>query len=274
MKDDVVKDSAENNEIVDDGFNDILDSLDDDLDGIELESEVILEASSTETGIEETVEDSDIIEPIEVESEDIGYVESEVIDVDVRPDFELADSGTTAETAETFENLPKVSQKVNQISENLPKVSSEDYFDDDEEFLAGDDVEIHDDNVLSIFRQEDNVVSVELMNLYTNDGDLRNKFQLRNDPPVMIIKSSDGQLAQFLLTKNFVNGLNGKFDDVHRAYFGLESKSSRDRKRKLSEGESSGKGFIDNTRDWVIENKFKSVLLLLVLLLVVFGIVF
>lgn len=153
-----------------------------------------------------------------------------------------------------------------------------DYFEDDDEFLAGDDIEIHDGDVLSIFQQEEDVVSVEILNLYTPEGNLRNKFALRSDPPILEIKSSDGQVAQFVLTKNFAHGLSGKFEDAYSAYFGVESKSSKARKAKRAKKTDGSKmTFQDHFNDslnWVQDNKIKTGIGVLVFLLVIFGLFF
>lgn len=208
----------------------------------------------------------------EVVVEEINPMSEDESDEVVGPDSNV---GVEDEADRNDSDVTNTSDSTNMSETSSKAFSSDEYFEDDEEFLAGDDEVVHDGDVLSMFQQEDDVVSVEVMNLYTESGNLRNKFQLRSDPPVLQIKSSDGQLAQFVLTKNFSQSLSAKLDDVSSAYYGLESKSSKLKKNEeKSENKASVGDFLQKIGDWAVDNKLKSGLLLIVVLLVIFGIVF
>lgn len=183
-------------------------------------------------------------------------------------------------------NIEKNSEKLSNVIEafshlsTINKINSGDsvaendneYFDDDEEFLSGEDRTIHDSDVLSMFQQNDNVVSIELKNLYNNDGKLRNSLVLKDDPAVMEIRSSEGNFAQFVLTKEFAYGLYQKSEQAYKAYYGIEPKSVKERRNKDKE-KLTMKDRWHNSLEWMDENKGKSVAFLLLIIVIIWAIV-
>lgn len=130
----------------------------------------------------------------------------------------------------------------------------DDYLDDDEQFLAGDDVVVSESDALSLFKQTDNVVSYEVLNFYDDNGKPRNRLSLRNDPPILHISSSDGQSADFVLTKNFTSGTARMLRDVERAYVGMSPKKSADEKKTF-------RSRVDDVKSWAKANKAKAIML-------------
>lgn len=247
----------------DDSSSEIDASLND--ENVETDNSSTLEADdeSIDKNSEKVAEVNDSSDSDEIVKQD--SIDS-VDETDYYPDDEEDDSNLNLENNENETNVDDLNSKVN------------DYFNDDEAFLAGDDVELHDGDTLSIFQQDENVVSVEILNLYTPEGNLRSRFALRSDPPLLEIKSNDGQIAQFVLTKNFAHGLLGKFDDAYSAYYGVESKSSRNRKKKKrmlkSDEKLTFKDHVVDGMNWVQDNKFKSAIGIIVVLLILFGLFF
>lgn len=107
-------------------------------------------------------------------------------------------------------------------------VSDEDdstgYFSDDEEFLKGDDRVMEQAPTAALLQQMDNVVSYTLKNFENENGRRRSKYALRADPPVFLIESSNGDFAEFVVTRELSAHLEHLFGTVRRGYYGVDAK--------------------------------------------------
>lgn len=130
------------------------------------------------------------------------------------------------------------------------------YFDDDLEFLSGEDTTIFASNDTGIFKQEEGVISWEIINLYKDSGDARGKYSLKSQPPILRVSTNDGESVDFMMTKEFTQTLNSALTDANRAFYGVQPASTK----------KTSKEKIEGYRDWIKENKVKSVILGLVLL--------
>jgi hypothetical protein len=128
-----------------------------------------------------------------------------------------------------------------------------DYFDDDEEFLRGDDIIVHEENDLALFKQDENVVSWEIVNFYKDGLTPRGKMALRNDPPIMKISSSSGDTAEFLVTKDFSKSLGAVLQDVNKAYYGISPKKKSE---KITQAGVKDK--IRSIGHWMLDHKVKT----------------
>lgn len=154
----------------------------------------------------------------------------------------------------------------NDESDNNEAVDS--YLDDDEEFLLGDDSVIADKDVLGLFKQSDNVISYEVLNFYNENGKPRNRMSLRNDPPVLHISSSNGDTADFILTRNFTKNAAYMLKEVDKAYSGI----SPQKNKKIDQEEIQGT--FKKIVSWAKNNKVKSITLgALIALFVVYTII-
>lgn len=115
---------------------------------------------------------------------------------------------------------PMVVEK-DELEPQPSSVVSDSYFEDDEEFLRGDDLVVHENADIALFKQDENVVSWEIVNFYKDGEAPRGKLSLRNDPPIMKISSSSGDTAEFLVTKEFSRSLGSILQDVNKAYYGI-----------------------------------------------------
>lgn len=148
------------------------------------------------------------------------------------------------------------------------EITTDSYLDDDEEFLLGDDSVIADKDVLGLFKQSDNVVSYEILNFYNENGKPRNRMSLRNDPPILHISSSNGDTADFILTRNFTKNTASMLKEIDKAYSGISSKKNK----KIDQEEIQG--FFQKFITWAKENKAKSITLgVLVVLFVVYTVI-
>lgn len=140
--------------------------------------------------------------------------------------------------------------------------SSDGYFDDDEEFLRGDDTLVHESFDIALFKQDENVVSWEIVNFYKDGSTPRGKTALRNDPPIMKISSSSGDTAEFLITKEFSKSLGSILQDVNKAYYGISPS-----KKSLPLTQAGIKNRFQNLGRWMLDHKFKTAVAVVVLAL-------
>lgn len=91
--------------------------------------------------------------------------------------------------------------------------------------LSDEQIEAAED--YAVFKQEDGMVAWSLENFYQEDGSIRSKKQLRLDPPVLRVQGSEGQAAEFVLTKGFTKSLSEGLNDVYRGLFGIHKTKKR-----------------------------------------------
>jgi hypothetical protein len=145
----------------------------------------------------------------------------------------------------------------------IDEVSS-DYFEDDEEFLRGDDITVHENFDLALFKQDENVVSWEIINFYKDGTTPRGKMALRNDPPIMKISSSSGDTAEFLVTKEFSKSLGSILQNVNKAYYGI---SPRKKSEPITQTEIKNK--FRSLGRWMLDHKIKTAVAVVVAALLV-----
>lgn len=110
------------------------------------------------------------------------------------------------------------------------------YFEDDELIEAGDDKVLLEEKNLAIFQQNENVITWEIDNFYNDKDEPKNKTSLRLDPPVLRVKSSDGKIVEFVLTKELSKSFNSVFDEVYKAYFGIKVKDKNNMDQDTIQG--------------------------------------
>lgn len=174
------------------------------------------------------------------------------------PEVSEADSNTLStpgESVSTASNTDPEHPHVLNDEELKPQPTAfktNDYFEDDEEFLRGDDTQIHSDSDLALFKQEDGVVSWKILNFYKDNGTPRSKLSLRNDPPIMQVSDSAGRSVDFILTQNFTKSMSKALEDVNRGFHGV---------RPVSEKKPfSRESFQKKIEDWIRAHKVKSAL--------------
>lgn len=144
-----------------------------------------------------------------------------------------------------------------EISESSDNENEDSYFADDEAVLTGDDTLLQQGKASALVQQGENVVMWEITGLYKEGSNaVKNRWSLRNDPPIFKVEGSDGDFAAFVITKELAGTLAKVFTDVQKAYLGVDpsvvnkpfSQASLQEKRAA---------FIE----WVKEHKVKSGLL-------------
>lgn len=189
--------------------------------------------------------DNTVTEKDEVVSDSAVEVEDEATRGDGVEPEETAESSSVA--AETNEDA-----------------LSSDYFDDDL-FLAAEDSVVHRDQSAGVIEQLEHVVSWQVDNFYGESGKPRNRFVLRQDPPIFKITSSRGDSAEFIVTKSLAKDLEQIFKDVHNGFYGISPKTKSS--NPLSQ-ESISQG-LSNLQEWAVDNKLKAVLIAFVAIVVI-----
>lgn len=99
--------------------------------------------------------------------------------------------------------------------------SVDDYLTDDEAFL-GDDKILEETQASTIVQQLEGVVSWKIEGLYDeNSMKRRSPRQLRMDPPVFTIDSTDSGSGSFYVSRDMAEKLAASFKALDRAYKGL-----------------------------------------------------
>lgn len=129
------------------------------------------------------------------------------------------------------------------------------YFEDDQEWLSGDDLTVHEDINMAIVKQSDTVVSWQVDNFYKENGEPRSARSLKNDPPIFTVGDSRGESVSFVVTKEFARQLESIMGDIHRGYFNVSSKRAKELNQK------GVKGSFEKIKQWVSDNKGKAVVL-------------
>ena len=92
--------------------------------------------------------------------------------------------------------------------------------DDDEAWLKGDDMVLSEDDDAAFIKQVDHTVSWHIEGLYSDRGKTFNQLYLRENPPLLIVESSTGETASFVLSKEMTRTLSTGLNDLKKAYYG------------------------------------------------------
>ena len=95
-------------------------------------------------------------------------------------------------------------------------------FADDDNDAIVDEMDNH-----GLVEQEDDVVFWEIEGLYDSKGKLLPSRVLKRTPPVMHVRSENGEFS-LILTKNLTSHLNYAFESVYKAYFNVSSRGIKE----------------------------------------------
>lgn len=119
------------------------------------------------------------------------------------------------------------------------KIQSEsDYLEDDELWSRAQDEILFSDESSVIAQQEEAVVKWDIQGLYDEDGKVRSKRSLRNNPPLLVVSDSTDVTASFVLTKDLSGNLAKHFENTYRAYYGIRPKKEMSFKEKVTDAKT------------------------------------
>lgn len=260
--------SDENKESVsEETFNNTLDTEDfGSTDSKSVDDEPV---SSEEKPVEsEVLENNESSSKTETFDENDSEFGEEVLDNDEQQSL---DDGTAEEVDDISEYEKYFDDDYEESSarnEELTQRNLDDYFDEDEEILKGTDRALLEERSLAIFQQHENVVSWEIEGLLI-DNRLKKARELKTDPPIFKVSSSDGASAEFLLTKELSKSMANALNDVYKAYYGVDTSY----KRKPMNQETM-KSNMDGFVEWMEEHKLLTVLIAIMVLMVLYSIIF
>lgn len=136
------------------------------------------------------------------------------IDTDTAYEVDLDD--TRSHSDETVANLGEEDDNDDPTGDTASIVDT--YFDDDEEFLAGDDNVLTEEQDMALFKQSGKVIKWRVENLYRPNGEFRRGNLVRANPPVLIISDSDGNEVEFMVTREFAASMRSVMGDAEIAH--------------------------------------------------------
>lgn len=214
-----------------------------DLDMEELTTEFTTDPEKTE----ETEDFNEIIAERDEESSDSEVVE-DVVEEEPEDSDEDEIEGVETGSEEDEETVVKEDEGSVETIVNAEDVKkdAEVPIDDDEVFYAeSDDKVSFSDDDMTIIQQMENVVSWEVTGLYSKDGKMKKKSTLAKKPPIFVITSSTGEMAEFVVSRDTSFELYKTFETIYKAYFGLDNRTRAE--KSLSE---NLKEFGDKTVDY------------------------
>lgn len=144
-----------------------------------------------------------------------------------------------------------------QSGESDAKAFSQKYFEEEILSTSSDDSVIDASEYAAIIEQQEGIVSYRIEGIEDSKGNVKSKKELQVDPPILVVESSNGDAANFLLTKELTRKLADSMEIVYENMSGVKkSKVSTDKE----------------IMEWISTHKIKTGVLVLVMLLVLFGI--
>lgn len=140
--------------------------------------------------------------------------EETTIDADTAYGLDL--DGTKTHSDEAIDDLGEEDDSSDLSNDTASIVDT--YFGDDEEFLAGDDKVLTEEQDMALFKQSGKVVKWRVENLYRPNGDFRRGNLVRANPPVLIISDSDGNEVEFMVTREFAASMRSVMGDAEIAH--------------------------------------------------------
>ena len=140
--------------------------------------------------------------------------EETTIDADTAYGFDL--DGTKTHSDEAIDDLGEEDDSSDLSNDTASIVDT--YFDDDEEFLAGDDKVLTEEQDMALFKQSGKVIKWRVENLYRPNGEFRRGNLVRANPPVLIISDSDGNEVEFTVTREFAASMRSVMGDAEIAH--------------------------------------------------------
>ena len=136
------------------------------------------------------------------------------IDTDTAYGLDL--DGTKTHSDEAIDDLGEEDDSSDLSNDTASIVDT--YFDDDEEFLAGDDKVLTEEQDMALFKQSGKVVKWWVENLYRPNGEFRRGNLVRANPPLLIISDSDGNEVEFTVTREFAASMRSVMGDAEIAH--------------------------------------------------------
>lgn len=136
---------------------------------------------------------------------------------------------------EVYDETDNASQNIDTIDNELRETLDEQVVIEPDENSVPNDTLIEKDYLSSLIEQKDRIVYYEVENIYRNEQSrtYKNRFNMRKDPPVLVVRDNYGNEAEFYLTENLTDELIYTLGEVKRGYLGFSSPKDLDKPTKL-----------------------------------------
>lgn len=117
------------------------------------------------------------------------------------------------------------------------------------------------DYLSSLISQEDRLLSFEILNIYksNNNEKFKSKLELKNNPPILLIKDNIGNEVTITLSSQLTSELLRTLNQVERAHAGLRYPKESDPERTI----------FDKILLYFKENSIKSILTIAIIVIVI-----
>ena len=107
--------------------------------------------------------------------------------------------------------------------EKLDKMSDDEAILELDKVMSQNDEVVEKDYLSALLDQGERLVYYHVENIYHNEETraYKNRFKLRKNPPVLIVRDEDDNEVRFYLTENLTDELSETLKQVKRAYYGF-----------------------------------------------------
>lgn len=146
--------------------------------------------------------------------------------------------------------------------ERLEQMSDDEAVIELDKMTGQNDELVEKDYLSALINQDDRLIYYEVENIYHDPQKrvFRNRFKMRKDPPVLVVRDDFGNEAKFYLTENLTDELSETLRQVKRAYYGFNGPSDLNMPEK----------FIDKVKYYVKNNIFKLSVTVFMILFILF----
>ena len=146
-------------------------------------------------------------------------------------DEEGTEDDASTRFSEEFEEFTVDSNSFIEKDESLgisPVITEEEDTEDaSDKYKMSEDKLLVEEKTLEVFQQAESTLLWRIEGMYKSNGDLHSRSFLRKNPPIFVMESSTGDIAQFIVTEKLSYSLREAFDQIYRGYFGV----SKNRKK-------------------------------------------
>lgn len=190
--------------------------------------------------------DDDKPEPAVSESIDDTVATSDDETSDEPPAEESAAAmSTTSSDFDLFEDDEAwLQRRRSKTSHGKQEVSSGSDDTDDGTIDRTSDFVLNEEDDSAAVKQDEGILTWEMLGVYNEEGETHRKTYLRENPPILLVESSQGEEVSIILTRELTRTLSKSFGDLEKAYYG--HRRSRGDARGLLGGKTPAEWFAEN----------------------------
>lgn len=98
------------------------------------------------------------------------------------------------------------------------------------------DFVISEEDDAAVIKQEEGLLTWQILGVYNDEGKTHRGIYLRENPPILLMESSQGEEVSIVLTRDLTRTLSTTFKDLNRAYHG--HRRTRGESRGILDGDT------------------------------------